>query len=77
MSKQKCVVLRNKPIWLQSSSSGNVGALNHMTDALKQRDDILGQKNEAMKWLTELLNRMADAEKRAKALENTLMHWNC
>ncbi|GJS67304.1 hypothetical protein Tco_0681868 [Tanacetum coccineum] len=44
-------------------------ALNKRSDALKQRANVLGWQNAAMKWWTNLLNRKEYAERRAKALE--------
>ncbi|GKE71666.1 hypothetical protein Tco_1529738, partial [Tanacetum coccineum] len=44
-------------------------ALNKRSDALKQRANVLGRQNAAMKWRTNLLNSKEYAERRAKALE--------
>ncbi|PWA37520.1 zinc finger, RING/FYVE/PHD-type [Artemisia annua] len=44
-------------------------ALNNRFGVLKQRADVLGRQNDAMKRRTELLTRMANAEKQADVLE--------
>ncbi|PWA75733.1 hypothetical protein CTI12_AA240430 [Artemisia annua] len=45
-------------------------AWDKLCDALKWYADVVGQQNDAMQWRSELLDRMANVLKRAKALEH-------